>query len=48
MVIDNIFLYSVQISHYKIPKHVIFMEAEAFPMTVSGKVQKFKLQETVV
>lgn len=36
-----------EISHYKIPKHVIFMEAEAFPMTVSGKVQKFKLQETV-
>ncbi|XP_030836365.1 medium-chain acyl-CoA ligase ACSF2, mitochondrial-like isoform X2 [Strongylocentrotus purpuratus] len=36
-----------EISHYKIPKHIIFMEAEAFPMTVSGKVQKFKLQETI-
>ncbi|XP_054755170.2 medium-chain acyl-CoA ligase ACSF2, mitochondrial-like isoform X1 [Lytechinus pictus] len=35
-----------EISHYKIPSHVVFMDV--FPMTVSGKVQKFKLQEIVI
>ncbi|XP_072171115.1 medium-chain acyl-CoA ligase ACSF2, mitochondrial-like [Diadema setosum] len=34
-----------QISHYKVPRHVFFMET--FPMTVTGKVQKFRLQEIV-
>ena len=28
-----------QIAHYKIPHHVRFVDA--FPMTVTGKVQKF-------
>lgn len=32
-----------QISRYKIPRYVAMVEA--FPMTASGKVQKFKLQE---
>jgi len=33
-----------QISGYKIPKYVFFLEKE-FPMTGSGKIQKFKLTE---
>ena len=32
-----------KISHYKIPKYVAFMEE--YPMTASGKVQKYKLRE---
>ena len=32
-----------QIAHYKIPKHVRFVED--FPMTVTGKVQKFVMRE---
>jgi fatty-acyl-CoA synthase len=32
-----------RISRYKIPKHVTFVDS--FPMTASGKIQKFKLQE---
>ena len=32
-----------KISHYKIPKYVTFVEG--FPMTASGKVQKYRLRE---
>lgn len=32
-----------KIAHYKIPHYVRFVEA--FPMTVTGKIQKFKLRE---
>ena len=32
-----------QIAHYKIPEHVLF--PEELPMTVTGKVQKFRLRE---
>jgi fatty-acyl-CoA synthase len=32
-----------QISRYKIPKYIAFIEA--YPMTASGKIQKFKLRE---
>ncbi len=32
-----------QIARYKIPKHVAFVDR--FPLTASGKVQKYKLQE---
>ena len=35
-----------QISRYKIPKHVAFVED--YPMTASGKVQKYKLQQMAV
>jgi fatty-acyl-CoA synthase len=35
-----------QIAHYKIPRYVKFVEA--FPMTVTGKVQKFKMRETAI
>jgi fatty-acyl-CoA synthase len=31
------------IAHYKIPKHIRFVET--FPMTITGKVQKFKIRE---
>jgi fatty-acyl-CoA synthase len=32
-----------QIAHYKVPRYVSFVEA--FPMTITGKVQKFMLRE---
>ena len=32
-----------RIAHYKIPRYVVFVEE--YPMTVTGKVQKFKLRE---
>ncbi len=35
-----------QIAHYKIPRHVRFVEA--FPMTVTGKVQKFVMREQMI
>ena len=35
-----------QIAHYKIPRYVRFVEA--FPMTVTGKVQKFLMREATV
>jgi fatty-acyl-CoA synthase len=35
-----------QIAHYKIPRYVKFVDS--YPMTVTGKVQKFKMRETAV
>jgi len=35
-----------RIAHYKIPRHFKFVEA--FPMTVTGKVQKFKMREVSI
>jgi fatty-acyl-CoA synthase len=35
-----------QIAHYKIPRYVTFVDS--FPMTVTGKVQKFKMRETAI
>jgi acyl-CoA synthetase (AMP-forming)/AMP-acid ligase II len=35
-----------KIAHYKVPRHVLVLEE--FPMTVTGKVQKFKLREMAV
>jgi fatty-acyl-CoA synthase len=35
-----------QIAHYKIPRHIRFVEE--FPMTVTGKVQKFIMREKMV
>ncbi len=32
-----------QIAHYKVPRHIRFVTA--FPMTVTGKIQKFKIRE---
>jgi fatty-acyl-CoA synthase len=35
-----------KIAHYKVPKYVLFVDA--FPMTVTGKVQKFKMRDAAV
>jgi fatty-acyl-CoA synthase len=35
-----------QIAHYKVPRYVKFVDA--FPMTVTGKVQKFKMREAAI
>ena len=35
-----------QIAHYKIPRYVSFVDA--FPMTVTGKVQKFLMREEMI
>ena len=32
-----------RLAHFKVPRYVIF--ADEFPMTVTGKVQKYKLRE---
>ena len=34
-----------RIAHYKIPRHIRFVEA--FPMTVTGKIQKFRIREAM-
>lgn len=34
-----------QIAHYKIPKHIRFVTV--FPMTVTGKIQKFEMREAM-
>ncbi len=35
-----------QIAHYKIPRYVKFVDA--FPMTVTGKIQKFLMREATI
>jgi fatty-acyl-CoA synthase len=35
-----------QIAHYKVPAYVKFVDG--FPMTVTGKVQKFKMREQAI
>jgi fatty-acyl-CoA synthase len=35
-----------KIAHYKIPRFVKF--TDSFPMTVTGKIQKFKMRETAI
>ena len=35
-----------KIAHFKIPHYIVFVES--FPMTVSGKVQKYKMRETSI
>jgi len=34
-----------RIAHYKVPRYIRFVEA--FPMTVTGKIQKFKIREAM-
>jgi fatty-acyl-CoA synthase len=34
-----------QIAHYKIPRYVRFVDA--FPLTITGKVQKYLLRESL-
>jgi fatty-acyl-CoA synthase len=35
-----------RLAHYKVPRYVVF--TDGFPMTVTGKVQKFKMREDAV
>jgi fatty-acyl-CoA synthase len=35
-----------KIAHYKVPRYV--RVTDEFPMTVTGKIQKFKLRETAI
>src|SRR5579864_5282050 len=35
-----------KIAHFKIPQHIRFVDS--FPMTVTGKIQKFKIRETEI
>jgi fatty-acyl-CoA synthase len=35
-----------RIAHFKVPRYVRFVEE--FPMTVTGKVQKFKMRDAAV
>ena len=35
-----------QIAHYKVPRYVKFVDG--FPMTVTGKVQKFMMREAMI
>jgi fatty-acyl-CoA synthase len=35
-----------QIAHFKVPRYVKFVDE--FPMTVTGKVQKFKMREQAI
>ena len=35
-----------QIAHFKVPRYVKF--TDDFPMTVTGKVQKFRLREAAI
>ena len=37
---------SGKIAHYKVPKHVVFVDE--FPMTVTGKIQKYKMRDAAV
>jgi fatty-acyl-CoA synthase len=32
-----------RIAHYKIPRYIVFVDG--FPMTITGKVQKFLMRE---
>ena len=34
-----------QIAHYKVPRYIKFVEA--FPQTVTGKIQKFKIRDAM-
>ena len=35
-----------QMASYKVPKYFVYLENEqSFPLTVTGKVQKFKMRE---
>ena len=34
------------LAHYKIPRYVVFVDE--FPMTVTGKVQKFRMREETI
>ena len=35
-----------KLAHFKVPRYVVFVDE--FPMTVTGKIQKFKMRETSI
>jgi fatty-acyl-CoA synthase len=35
-----------RLAHYKVPRYVVFVDE--FPMTVTGKVQKFRMREATM
>jgi fatty-acyl-CoA synthase len=35
-----------KLAHFKIPRYVRFVDE--FPMTITGKIQKFKMRETSI
>ena len=35
-----------QIAHYKVPRYMRFVDE--FPMTVTGKIQKFRIREVMI
>jgi len=37
-----------KLANYKIPRHVVFVSGEDFPLTASGKVRKFILRERAI
>ena len=37
-----------KLAHYKIPRHIRFVAREDYPMTVTGKIQKFKMRDTAI
>ena len=39
---------TVHLARFKVPAHVVFMEAAELPVTVTGRVQKFRLAQLVV
>ena len=36
---------AANLARFKVPAHVVFMEASELPVTVTGRVQKFRLAE---
>jgi fatty-acyl-CoA synthase len=34
------------LAHFKVPRYVVF--TDGFPMTVTGKIQKFKMREDAI
>jgi fatty-acyl-CoA synthase len=34
-----------RLARFKVPRHVLFVDAQDLPLTVTGRVQKFKLAE---
>jgi fatty-acyl-CoA synthase len=37
-----------KLANYKIPRHIVFVSGEEFPLTASGKVRKFILREQAI
>ena len=42
MIVQTIIILSFQLSHFKIPRYIEFVDE--FPTTVTGKIQKFVMR----